>query len=216
MSKELETSDRAIIARRETTFQVLTIFGTLPTDFLHLRDLLIRMRGICEMIQNGRTEFCPDLATLLRSTVADNSFGVVQRCAAHKDITLPLYVSPGREQFSIEISELLKPWTAFDIAVCAFHLPPFTEPIDLDAWLNLAITTESFGEVSHRSLIRIVADTLGAHADPGLHDFIIRHGFRDQGGELNMGVIGTVLLNYAQLVIRLVENNFTSELSEYR
>ncbi|MBL8889705.1 MAG: hypothetical protein JNL67_06980 [Planctomycetaceae bacterium] len=32
MSKELETSDRAIIARRETTFQVLTIFGTLPVD----------------------------------------------------------------------------------------------------------------------------------------------------------------------------------------
>jgi uncharacterized tellurite resistance protein B-like protein len=30
LSKELETSDRAIIARRETTFQFLTIFGTLP------------------------------------------------------------------------------------------------------------------------------------------------------------------------------------------
>lgn len=178
-------------------------FSGSITDYASLRRLVERVRGFISHICQGQMEFVPDLATCLRALVAEanHDLGVLQRCAAHRDASIPVYVFGGNLDRPAFFSES----TVLENIALSTCIPPHTKPIDLDDWLDLRAISDPEGNLSHRDVVKIIADTLGAHSDIGVHNFVIRYGFRFPNGDLELGFLAAMVVQYARLVVEVAE-----------
>jgi hypothetical protein len=127
-----------------------------------LRDELAQLLDLISLIKAGHWHHIKGLSTHIRLLIADNktSLPLLQHCAAQARLPLliftindPLTRPPVTPDIHIEINFRPVPD------------PPFTNPIDIDVWLELTAVSVDGIKFSHRQFIMTVAGTVGAHTD---------------------------------------------------
>lgn len=169
-------------------------FCGLQREALQLRDLI-------SLVQAGQHHHIYGLAARLRLLLT-GSAPLLQRCAGL--LRLPLIVE------AIRYPELA---TTQDRPMTVMWSPTLVEPgtptasqVDIDIWLEWSDTVE--GEAyPNWKVIRAIADTVGAHFDPGLHPLVAR--LEAMNGATEAGVLNELerwVSNLAVHALRLCED----------
>lgn len=156
------------IVKRRSKFDAISskptyVSGGAAHYFESLRAEINQVTDVLKLIEAGSLDHVRGLSSHLRLLVATGKpLPLLQLCAAVYGLPLLLYTSarptlapPASEKLGLQLSMPASPEPR----------PLFFNPVDLDVWLGFRAMTIGDTVISHRVLLKRIADTLGAHVD---------------------------------------------------
>jgi hypothetical protein len=133
-----------------------------------LRDEIMQIDGLLELVQQGGFQHAIGLSAIARKVLATGSpLPLVQISAAFIDAPLIIYTAHGGRR--VLPADLPTP-TSF-LAFTARAVPEllYENPVDLDVWLDTPAGQVGGKHFTQRELIKKIGDTLGSHFDLDVH-----------------------------------------------
>jgi hypothetical protein len=157
-----------IIKRRERvrgTRPIKNRVAGLDVD-AQLREEALQVRDLINWVRNGYVHHARGLAGRVRILISDGKLPLLQRAAGTVNAPLIVYTSA---QPHTKIP--LEPNAHVMLDISAMPSAPYTNPIDLDAWLELDGMSVGGRTFTHREVVRVVGN-YGAHSDPELEPLV--------------------------------------------
>jgi hypothetical protein len=136
------------------------IVGELASELRQVSDLV-------ELLRQGREHHVIGLANSLRKLIAvGRPLPHVQLVAAMRDAPLTIYTERARKVLEGAVEDL-------SLSIWSRPTDDDDNPVDLDVWLDLPGGRVAGKELTHREILRVAGDTMGAHFDADIHHALL-------------------------------------------
>jgi hypothetical protein len=142
--------------------------STKGAVFDALRDEIVQIGGLFELLKNGGFQHAIGLSGITRKMIAaGDPLPLVQLSAAFIELPLIIYTASGGRR-------VLPPEMEAPANHLVFGARPqpemlYENPVDLDVWLDTPAGQVAGERFTHRELIKKIGDTIGAHFDLDVH-----------------------------------------------
>jgi hypothetical protein len=188
-----------------------TIRGDADYIFGELQDCILQTRDLLSLIEQGRRHHIGGLSTLVRKLIVlGEPLPLLQLCGATNNLPLMMFTASNPTRLLRVPKGVPSPSHRIVFNGSAIPTPIFTNPIDLDAWLDLgAVEMENY-LLSNREHLRIIGNTTGAHLDIDIHPAVamLRRSFARGGAPAFVNYMCSV----AAMVATLSEKVFGTKI----
>lgn len=161
------------------------------------KDEISQIDDLLTLIEQGAVHHAGGLAARLRAfVVTGRPLPLLQLLAASISSPLIVYTEPRPRQTVFDGAK-----SSASFSIWSEPKDRDTNPIDLDVWLDLPWGQIGEKAVTHREALKHIADTIGAHVDPDLHEVVVA---LNAGRSAAEGVNQRVLVLYLTRVARAV------------